>query len=64
MEDYWIEKINATGNLDWHKTLGGSGIDRTATALQVSGDDYIVAGITFSDDGDVSVNKGMSDFCQ
>lgn len=60
--DFWIIKINATGTLEWQKSLGGSNYDMFSYALQVSDNDYIVAGTTFSDDGDVSVNKGISDF--
>ena len=59
--DYWIVKINATGALEWQKSLGGSGRDEGFTALQISDDNYIMAGFTFSDDGDVTVNKGLSD---
>ena len=60
-EDYWIVKINATGTLEWQKPLGGSDIDQFSSILQVSDKDYIVAGATFSIDGDVSLNKGLSD---
>ena len=59
--DYWVVKITATGSLEWQKSLGGTDAELYAYALQVSNDDYIVAGTTFSNDGDVTVNNGASD---
>ncbi len=34
---------------------------KTTIAFQVSNNDYIVAGATYSDDGDVIENKSLSD---
>lgn len=52
--DYWVVKIDASGNIQWEKSLGGSG-DDTATAIQTTSDGgYLVAGHTISLNGDVS----------
>ena len=61
LKDFWVVKITASGTLEWEKSMGGSDLDIQASVLQVSNDDYIVVGNTFSNDGDVSLNKGLSD---
>ena len=59
--DYWVVKMDATGNLQWQKTFGGSGDDySTSIALSTDGG-YIVAGCTNSTDGDVANNHGNED---
>lgn len=60
-EDFWIVKTNGTGSIEWQKSVGGSNIELAPTVLQVSNSDYIVAGASFSNDGDVSLNRGLSD---
>jgi hypothetical protein len=59
---YWIGLLDAQGNQIWTKTMGGSGIDDARAVVQNSDGSYLVAGHTNSSDGDVSLNKGMSDF--
>jgi len=54
--DYWIVKLDATGNLVWQKTLGGSSDDIAYAIQQTSDGGYIATGFTFSNDGDVSGN--------
>ena len=59
--DYWVIKLNATGDLVWQKTLGGS-LDEEAFALAVSPDGgCVVTGRTYSNDGNVSGLHGNSD---
>lgn len=59
--DFWVIKINATGVLQWQKTLGGSGDDRPA-AITVTTEGRIgVAGYTMSNNGDVGSNHGSQD---
>ena len=54
-------KLNATGDLVWQKTLGGS-LDEEAFALAVSPDGgCVVTGRTYSNDGNVSGLHGNSD---
>jgi hypothetical protein len=60
-EDAWIVKLSATGVLEWQKTLGGASVD-SASSIQLTPDGgYIVAGGTFSTDGDVIGNHGSYD---
>lgn len=47
--DYWIVKINSSGNIEWEKTFGGSGGDALLAVKQTNDGGYILAG--FSDSG-------------
>ncbi len=60
--DYWIVKLDEIGNIEWEKSLGGSGEDIATDLLQVSDGGYIVVGYSSSNDGDVSQNYGGSDY--
>lgn len=52
--DYWVVKLNATGDIIWQKTLGGTYFD-VAYSIQLTNDGgYIVAGSTNSTTGDVT----------
>jgi len=56
--DYWIVKLTSTGEIEWEKSLGGSGGDQAYSIVQTSDSGYIVAGESFSPDGDVTGNHG------
>jgi hypothetical protein len=43
-EDYWIIKLDASGNLSWQKLLGGTGFEVTSSIVQTTDGGYIVAG--------------------
>lgn len=51
--DYWIIKIDISGNLMWQKSYGGSGYDQANSVEQTTDGGYIVSGYTKSGDGDV-----------
>lgn len=59
--DYWLLKLSSTGNLQWQKSLGGTGNDYASSAIQTGDGDYVVAGTTDSNNGDVSGNHGLTD---
>jgi len=60
--DYWILKLDVTGNLEWKKNYGGTSLE-TAYSIEITEDDgYIIAGFTYSNDGNVNNNKGDSDY--
>ena len=59
--DALIAKLNASGDIEWQKHLGGSGFDRAYSIQQTRDGGYIFAGVTNSNDGDVSGNHGNSD---
>lgn len=59
--DLWAIKIDASGNVLWKKTLGGSFNEGIVDALLTSDNGYIIAGHTDSNDGDVSGSHGAQD---
>jgi len=60
--DYWIVKLNASGDLVWETSLGGSDEDKAYSIKQTSDGGYIVAGTTESNDGDIGDNNGLKDY--
>jgi len=60
--DCWIVKLNASGNFQWQKFLGGSKDDWANSIQQTSDGGYFVAGYSNSNDGDVTGNHGESDY--
>jgi len=61
-KDFWVVKLDRYGNIKWQKALGGSDSDWAYNIQQTSDGEYIVAGYTGSNDGDVSGNHGEKDF--
>ena len=60
--DYWVIKLDTSGNLLWEKSLGGSEIDQARTIVKTGDNAYLIGGNAFSTDGDITSNKGNSDF--
>ena len=60
--DYWVLKLDASGNIQWQKTLGGSNDDRANSIVQTTDGGYVVAGYSNSNDDDVSGNHGNNDY--
>lgn len=60
LTDIWVAGIDADGALSWQRTLGGTGHDQ-GNAIALLPDGYLVAGLTDSNDGDVSGNHGIYD---
>ena len=59
--DFWIVKLDESGSLVWETNLGGSDIDiLTSTQLTIDGG-IIASGWTYSNNGDVSGNNGLTD---
>jgi hypothetical protein len=52
--DFWLFKINKTGNMIWEKCYGGTGNEDGHTLLSFPDGGYIFAGHTASNDDDVS----------
>jgi hypothetical protein len=60
--DYWVLKLNSSGNVQWQKSLGGSG-EEDANSIQKTADGgYVVAGFSDSVNGNVTGNHGDRDF--
>jgi hypothetical protein len=60
-QDAWIVKLSGIGTIQWQKTMGGNN-NEDARSIQLTPDGgFIVAGQTYSNNGDVSGNHGDSD---
>jgi hypothetical protein len=59
--DAWVVKLDAAGHIEWQNALGGSDADRAWEVQQTSDGGYIVAGDSFSNDGDATGNHGLQD---
>jgi len=59
--DYWLVKTDATGNLQWEKSYGGTGDDRGYCVVQTQDGGYILVGMSSSVNGDVTGNHGTYD---
>ena len=60
--DYWIVKITSGGALEWQKCFGGSESDVAFSIQETSDGGFIVAGTSYSNDGDVTGNHGIHDY--
>lgn len=58
--DLWIVKTNATGDIIWKKTYGGSDKEFADEIYQTADGGYIVSSWTYSHDGDVNDNHSDS----
>jgi hypothetical protein len=52
--DYWLAKLDASGNKQWQKTYGGTNGDLAMSVIQTKDGVYALAGNTTSGNGDVT----------
>jgi hypothetical protein len=52
--DYWIVKLDSIGNIEWQRTIGGSGNDNLSTITQLQNGHYLGGG---SSNSNISGNK-------
>ena len=60
-KDVWVVKLDANGNIQWQKSLGGSGDEEAYAVKQTFDGGYVLAGYTGSNDGDVIGHHGSND---
>ncbi len=60
--DYWVFKIDNDGVILWEKSYGGLSNDQAMSIDTTSDGGYIVAGVSESNDGDVTGNNGGQDY--
>jgi hypothetical protein len=53
LQDYWIIKLDATGQIQWEKSFGFAGIDRAFSVVQTNDAGYFITGFL-----DVSASDG------
>ncbi len=70
LQDYWIVKINASGDVQWQKSYGFEGIDRAFSVVQTKDGGYFLTGfldVTASggegnDDKSIPAKHGVGEF--
>ncbi len=60
--DYWVCKVDSSGNFQWGKSLGGTEDDRANSIQETPDGGLLLAGSTVSADGDVTSNHGSKDY--
>ena len=60
--DYWVIKLDSSGNMTWQKSFGGSDSELAYSVRQTTDGGYIVSGGSYSTDGDITNNHGGQDF--
>src|SRR5690606_30205257 len=62
--DYWVVKLNATGEIEWQNTIGGSDVEIFGSISNTSDGGYILGGTSDSGiSGDKTENsKGGADY--
>ena len=60
--DYWIIQLDNSGNYIWQQSIGGSNTDEPNSIKQTPDGGFIIAGYSYSEDGDLTRNRGFSDY--
>lgn len=53
-KDIWVARLDISGNIMWQKCFGGSNLDEGYSVKQTTDGGYVIAGLTQSNNGDVS----------
>ncbi len=59
--DYWVLKLDSSGNLQWQKNYGGSSEERMYYVITTTDGGYMLTGRTESNDIDVLGHNGLQD---
>lgn len=60
--DYWVIKVDQSGNLVWQKSFGGSGYEYFSAMTRSQDGGYVLAGAAESSDGDVVGKYGNNGY--
>lgn len=60
-EDFWVVKLNQSGNIIWQKSYGGSQDEYALKIIPGVDGGYVLVGRSKSSDGNVSGNQGLED---
>ena len=63
-EDYWILKLNPTGDIIWQKSVGGTGTDYSFRVLLLPDGNLVAVGYSASEISGLksAINKGVNDY--
>ena len=58
-EDLWVVKMSGSGTLEWQQALGGSDDSDPAGIVRNAQGEYLVAGTSLSQDGDIGLHRSV-----
>jgi hypothetical protein len=58
--DYWVMKLDVSGNMVWQRSYGGSKSDMAYSIASCGKEGYMIAGASYSSDGDVTGHHGSA----
>lgn len=61
-QDYWVINVDTRGRLNWQKVLGGTDAEYAKTIITDKDSSYIIGGVTYSNDVDVTGSLGNGDY--
>ncbi|MFI5132312.1 MAG: hypothetical protein ACHQFX_20075, partial [Chitinophagales bacterium] len=61
-QDYWIINLDTRGQLNWQQDLGGTDAEYAKTIITDNDGGYVIGGITYSNDGDITNPLGGGDY--
>lgn len=61
-KDFWVVKLDQSGELIWSRTYGGTQDDVLTSIAKTPDGGFILSGYSRSSDGDVNGNQGFHDF--
>ena len=47
-DDFWLVRIDGSGNMQWNQTYGGAGSDIASSLIETSDGGYAIAGYTYA----------------
>ena len=59
--NFYVVKFDANGNVVWNRSYGGSKAETPKKIISTADGGYLVSGDTYSMDGDVKANHGVTD---
>jgi len=59
--EFWVQKLDSNGNLEWRRYFGGASNDRIYKVLQAHDGNYLLVGSSESSDFDISNTNGSYD---
>lgn len=62
--DYWVIKIDSSGNILWQNVYGGTGADQPSSIIRLTNGKYIIGGTSDSDSSGVKTenSRGVNDY--
>jgi hypothetical protein len=60
--DCWVVKLSPAGTITWTKSIGGTDMDYVRVIREAKDGNYILAGHSYSSNGDIRRNYGQSDY--